>query len=241
MVLLNSKSRKIYWGENMPNLKLLPAGFSITAHAGALGLPENTIPALLKAIESGVDIVEMDVSFRPDGMPVIIHKDAPGQDEGVPLIDAFKAVKVAERIKVNLDLKSIRNLAVVQEHAGKEEMLERVFFTGVDKSWVEPVRTQCKLIPCYLNASTDKKQRDSFEYAQSFAEKLLELNCVGLNCHFGEISKTLIDVLHDKGLLVSVWTLDKKADMKKMLSMAVDNITTRKPDKLIDLLAAMKQ
>lgn len=225
----------------MPKLKLLPAGFSITAHAGALGLPENTIPALLKVIESGVDIVEMDVSFRPDGTPVIIHKDAPKQNEGVPLIDAFKAVKVSRRIKVNLDLKSIKNLAAVQEYAEKEELLARVFFTGVDKSWVAPVMAQCKLIPCYLNASTDKKQRDSFEYAQSFAEKLLELNCVGLNCHFSEISKTLIDVLHDKGLLVSVWTLDKKSDMKKMFSMSVDNITTRKPKKLFDLLNSMKE
>lgn len=211
-------------------------GFSVTAHAGALGFQENTISALLKATESGVDIVEMDVSFRPDGTPVIIHKDVPKQNEGVLLIDAFKAVKGTDGLKINLDLKSIENLVAVQEIAKKEGLIERVFFTGVNENWTGPVMTQSPLIPFYLNASTDKKQRNTLEYAQSFADRLIELRCMGLNCNFGEISKTLVDVLHNKGLLVSVWTVDKKADMEKMISLSVDNITTRKPKKLFDLI-----
>lgn len=218
----------------------LPVGFSVTAHAGALGLQENTISALLKAIEFGTNMVEMDVSFRPDGNPVIIHKDSPKQNEGVPLIDAFKAVRDREEIKINLDLKSIKNLSAVQELAEKERLIERVFFTGVDVNWIRPVMAQSPLIPYYLNATTDKNRRNSLEYAQLFADKLVELKCIGLNCSFVEISKALVDALHDKGLLVSVWTVDKKSDMKEMQSLSVDNITTRKPDKLFNLLNSMK-
>lgn len=233
---VDSGSIKNDYSNQKPKQLLLPVGFSITAHAGALGLPENTIPALLKAIDSGVDIIEMDVSFRPDGTPVIIHKDAPKQNEGVLLIDAFKAVKASGEIKINLDLKSINNLAAVQELAENEGLLHRVFFTGVNTSWVEPVMSQSKQIPCFLNSLTDKELRGDVEYAQSFADKLAELNCIGLNCNYKEISNALVDALHHKGLLVSVWTLDKKVDMKKMLSMSVDNITTRKPLELISLI-----
>lgn len=218
----------------------LPVGFSVTAHSGAWGLPENTVSALLKAVESGVDIVEIDVSFRPDSTPVIIHKDSPKQNEGVLLIDIFKAVKDSEEIKINLDLKSIKNLSMVQELVEKEGLMGRVFFTGVVENRVGPVRAQSPLIPYYLNASTDKKQRNSLEYAQSFADRLVELNCIGLNCSFAQISKTLVDVLHEEGLFVSVWTVDKKSDMKEMLSLSVDNITTRKPDKLFSLIKCME-
>ncbi len=239
----NSDSKNRSFAKQGVKQQSLPVGFSVTAHAGALGLPENTISALLKAIESGVNIVEIDVSFRPDATPVIIHKDSPKQNEGVLLIDVFKAIKdkkVSDEIKINLDLKSIKNLATVQELVEKEGLRERVFFTGVDENWVGPVMAQSPLIPYYLNASTDKKQRNTLEYAQSFADRLIELNCIGLNCNYGEISKTLVDVLHKNSLLVSVWTVDKKKDMEKMLSLSVDNITTRKPNKFFDLLNSME-
>ena len=233
---INQNSKQNNFQEKSFGQFFLPADFSITAHAGALGLPENTIFALLKAIDLGVDIVEMDVSFRPDGTPVMIHKDAPKQNEGVLLIEAFKAVKGVGEIKINLDLKSTNNISTVEELAEREGMLERVFYTGVNTSWVCVVVAQSKRIPFYLNSKTDKKQRESIEYAQTFANELKNMNCIGLNCNFSEISKTLVDVLHENGLLVSVWTVDKKTDMKKMLAMSVDNITTRKPNKLFDLI-----
>ena len=44
--------------------------FTITAHAGALGTKPNTLSSLKKAIEFGVDIVEVDLTFRPDGTPI---------------------------------------------------------------------------------------------------------------------------------------------------------------------------
>jgi glycerophosphoryl diester phosphodiesterase len=116
-----------------------------------------------------------------------------------------------------------------------------VFFTGVGEESIEQVKTKCPQIPYYLNYSPDKKLSKTGEYAKSLVEKLLYLGCIGLNCSYGEISKTIVEVLHENGLLVSVWTVDRKIDMCRMLSLSVDNITSRKPDKLLTVINSMRK
>jgi len=46
----------------------------VAAHRAAhLNAPENSIPAIIRAIELGVDIVELDVKVTKDGIPVLMH------------------------------------------------------------------------------------------------------------------------------------------------------------------------
>lgn len=46
----------------------------IYAHRGAsIELPENTLPAFQRAVELGVDGIELDVHLSTDGVPVVIH------------------------------------------------------------------------------------------------------------------------------------------------------------------------
>ena len=49
----------------------------IQGHRGARGLlPENTIPAFERAVELGVDVLELDVGVTRDGVPVVHHDRA---------------------------------------------------------------------------------------------------------------------------------------------------------------------
>ena len=49
----------------------------IQGHRGARGLlPENTIPAFERAIELGVDVLELDLGMTRDGVPVVYHDRA---------------------------------------------------------------------------------------------------------------------------------------------------------------------
>jgi len=51
--------------------------FDIHGHRGARGLlPENTLPAFLKAIELGVTSIELDVGVSQDGIVIIYHDRA---------------------------------------------------------------------------------------------------------------------------------------------------------------------
>ena len=54
--------------------KRRPEGFDLQGHRGARGLlPENTIPAFLKALELGVDTVELDTVVTRDRKIVVSH------------------------------------------------------------------------------------------------------------------------------------------------------------------------
>jgi glycerophosphoryl diester phosphodiesterase len=46
----------------------------------------------------------------------------------------------------------------------------------------------------------------------------------------------LVEEAHRSGILISVWTVDHPEDMKRMIAMGVDRITTNYPDRLIRLL-----
>ncbi|MEY4931397.1 MAG: hypothetical protein RI909_2121, partial [Bacteroidota bacterium] len=49
--------------------------FDIQGHRGARGLrPENTIPAFLMALDSGVNTIEMDLAVTKDGRLVLSHE-----------------------------------------------------------------------------------------------------------------------------------------------------------------------
>jgi glycerophosphoryl diester phosphodiesterase len=54
-----------------PNLDIM-----ICAHRGVKKrAPENTLPAIEKAVELGYDYVEIDVRYTKDGVPVLMHDD----------------------------------------------------------------------------------------------------------------------------------------------------------------------
>lgn len=49
--------------------------YDLQGHRGARGLlPENTIPGFLRAVEEGVDTVEMDVVVSSDGQVIVSHE-----------------------------------------------------------------------------------------------------------------------------------------------------------------------
>src|SRR5437016_7408190 len=49
----------------------------IVGHRGAAGLePENTLPSFRRAVELGVEWVELDVRLTADGHPVLLHDEA---------------------------------------------------------------------------------------------------------------------------------------------------------------------
>lgn len=62
--------------ENLPeDIALEQIAFDLQGHRGARGLvPENTIPSFLKALELGVNTLELDVVVSQDGVIVVSHE-----------------------------------------------------------------------------------------------------------------------------------------------------------------------
>src|SRR5438477_12423519 len=57
------------------NLQVSFPVFDIEGHRGCRGLmPENTIPAMMKALELGVSTLEMDAVITKDGQVILSHE-----------------------------------------------------------------------------------------------------------------------------------------------------------------------
>lgn len=228
----------IYFRLNRKRLAIgceLPEGFTVTYHAGAMHTPPNSIYSLKAAIEADARVVEFDVSFRPDGIPVIIHNAEPDASQGELLEKALKVVAEHPTCKINLDIKSMDNLGEVDELVKLYGLTERVFYTGVFEDWVETVSKNSN-IPYYINYNVSAEEVKAETKLQAVADKVKDYGAVGINSNYENATKLFCDVMHKNGLLVSLWTVNSPTDMKRVLETCPDNITTKRPE-LLKLLA----
>ncbi len=234
-IKLNKIINKKYFEFTKNETKKLPDGYTVTFHAGALKTKPNTIESIKAALDYGAKVVEFDVSFRPDGTAVIIHADAPSANDGVLLDDALAAVAKNKKCKINLDIKSTANLPEVDRLVKKHCLFERVFYTGVFEDWVETVKNT-SAIPYYLNHKLTKDETNNEELLQKLADKIKSLGAMGLNSNFSNASLLATQVMHKNGLLVSLWTANTAPDMARVIACLPDNITTKKPHILLNMI-----
>ena len=219
-------SGKKYIGSK--SLSDLSEDFTLTLHAGAMHTKPNSLESVRKALEWGAQIVEFDVSFRPDGTPVIIHNSSPSQNQGILLKDALAIAAKNKNCKINLDIKSMKNLGEVDKLVSLAGLDGRAFYTGVFDDWVETVKNTSS-IPYYLNHKITTQESTNPNAAQAVADKAKKLGAMGINSNFGTASKMFVDKMHENGLPVSLWTVNNAADMVKVIDIKPDNITTKYP------------
>jgi glycerophosphoryl diester phosphodiesterase len=54
--------------------------------------------------------------------------------------------------------------------------------------------------------------------------------------HFGLVTRRRVDALHERGIAVSVWTVNSKLAMRRVAACGVDSIMTNFPDRLREVL-----
>ncbi len=207
----------------------LPQGFTVTAHSGSMGLPENSIEAMEAGVRAGAQIVEFDLHFTDAGEPVLSH-DAPA-GECAALRDAFAFLAAHPDVRANVDVKDTTHLECVEPLARETGVLDRIFFTGLFEEDIPTAREKCPSVPYYLNTSISR-----FANVRKLAKKVRSLGALGVNISKHYLSMRLTRVFHHEGLEVSVWTVDKKPEVLRVLMMQPDNVTTRKPDMVWSLL-----
>ena len=212
----------------------LPKDFTYTAHAGCVNTPDDSLESIDAGVLYGAQIVEIDLNFNENNEPVLSHDKPKGGE--VTLSEAFEKISEYEKLKVNIDVKSTANLAKVASLADKYGISDRIFFTGISEEFVSVVQNACPNIPYYLNVDVRSEKHHNEEYLLSLVQKVKENKAIGINFNKNSASKVLVDIFHESGLLVSIWTVNKEKDVYKILSFAPDNITTRRPDKLKEIV-----
>lgn len=213
----------------------LPENFTVTCHAGAMHTRANSLRSVGRCTAAGVEIMELDVSFRPDGTPVIIHNASPGKRGGALLCSALNIIAPHRNCRVNLDLKAFPPLTAIDALVSECGLEGRAFYTGVEESDIEGVRSSSR-IPYYLNNGINPAYSHDHAWAADFTAKAKELGALGVNANYRNMTPEIVAAFRDDSLSVSVWTVNDPHNWLRMIEMGVDNITTKRPTELMKFL-----
>ena len=220
----------------------------VTAHRGdSARFRENTVAAIRSAIEAGADFVEIDVRVSRDGHVVVLH-DATllrlwGLDRAVEESDLDEIQRLGsgdERIPLLSEVLELFRecsatlLVDMEEEAPAAAAATVVAASGVTVSWcgnLEGMRTV---------RSRDPDARIWLpwnERAVPPRELLAELRPEFVNSEFVILTPSLVQTIHDAGSRVACWTVDEPDDMRWVLALGVDSVTTNRLEVLQAVLS----
>jgi glycerophosphoryl diester phosphodiesterase len=228
----------------------------VIAHRGASAYrPENTFPAYALALEQGADMIEIDLHLSRDGTVVVAHDEllAPlggrgeiadaslaelqtldaGGGERIPTLDEVLD-RFGSQIPFNLELKR----AAHADYSGLEaKTLDAVVQRGLlgrtlFSSFFDPVLERLRaLSPEARIALLVSRRRPKGALVRA-----ARLRAEAVNPERPLASRELIAQAHEAGLDVHVFTVDKEAELERLLELGVDGIFTNTPDRLRRLL-----
>jgi len=222
----------------------------IIGHRGACGhAPENTLASFAKALEIGVDAVELDVHLEKSGKLVVIH------DERIDRVANGKGLvadKSIEELK-QYDLQWGEKIPTLDEVF---DLINRRCIINVElkgSSTAKPVADLIKKYVAEKGWSFEHFFVSSFNHHELFGfHQLLpevqtgallagipfhyaafaeDIEATHVVLHFLTVNKEFINDAHLRGLQVFVFTVDDSDDMRHLLEMGVDGIISNYPDR----------
>jgi glycerophosphoryl diester phosphodiesterase len=212
-------------------------------HRGARAYePENTLSSFRRALELGVDAVELDVRKTVDNELVVIHNadvnkttDGSGavneltleeiqrfvteKGEHVPTLEEVLDA-VARRVKVLVELKEAGTEEQVMDLIRKKRLTENVIIISFLEDALRKVRELSDEVETGL---IYVRHRNPIQAALDLkAEYLLPLYRF---THSSNIQKA-----HEAGLKVIVWTINNKEEADEYKKKGVDGIASDMPD-----------
>ncbi len=232
----------------------------VIAHRGASAeAPENTLAAFRRALEIGVDGVELDAHLSADGEPVVIHDPRLGRtaagsgmvkDHTLAQLQGLDAGRwfgerfAGERIPTLAEaLETLRPVRVIVEIKNGPifypEIAERVVnivrASGhgavTISSFDHPVLRDVKASAPDISTAVLYTARpvDPVRLARDAGATILHPNWV-------YVTPDLIAAAHAAGLRVETWTVDEPAHLAHILGTGVDGVMTNHPERLRAIL-----
>ncbi|MDE5772221.1 MAG: glycerophosphoryl diester phosphodiesterase membrane domain-containing protein [Ruminococcus sp.] len=260
-LLLNMTYIKaLYSGNVNLNMGILTKT-QVTAHRGFSYIaPENTLYAFESAVETGADYIELDVQLTADKQLVVFHDktidrttDGKGElskytydelqefsagswygkngefDDAKIMLFSDVLETVGNDIMLNIEIKNHGN---VKETA--EKTVELIEEYNIEKScYVTSFSYSALKTVKKLNPKIKTGLIANVASSTSFSQ-LKYIDAVSLNYIF--VNQSIVNMAHQNGKRVFVWTVDRPSDMKHMIAMGVDNIITNRPDRTLEIV-----
>ena len=201
---------------------------------------ENTLESFQKAIELGVNAIELDVRKSKDEKLIIIHDDnlkkvfskdvfvnqatlkelKQSTENKIPTLE--EALKTIGRKveKILIELKEVGYEKKVLGIVKKEKLKDRVIIISFHEQALSNVRKLDNEIETGLIYSKYKNPVDA----------ALHLNAQYLVPLYRFTHTRDVEKAHKNNLKVIVWTINTKQEVKEYIAKGVDGIATDKPD-----------
>ncbi|MEM9235827.1 MAG: glycerophosphodiester phosphodiesterase family protein [Verrucomicrobiota bacterium] len=230
----------------------------ITAHRGSsITAPENTMAAIMLAVEEGSDYVEIDVQETRDGTVVLVHdKDLLrvfGIKKGIWEVsfDELKDLDSGGWFSPEFSDQRLATLdQVIKAVKGRAKLNIELKFNGhqkqLAKEVVRIVRDNDLVDECILTSLDLAGIRRARAAGPEFRTGLIVTSALGdvtklegdlISVSAGAVTRDLIARAHHVELEVHVWTVNDVPLMNKMLGMGVNQIITDDPKLLGEVIA----
>lgn len=197
----------------------------IIAHRGASGyVNENSLEAIIKAIELGSDIIEIDV--RQKGGKVVLSHDKPNGSNLDSLEDAFKYTKGKCIFKIDIKEKNMDLCYDILKSIFKYNMEKKVI---ISSRFYKNLKRIKEIAP-YLKIESGGHVCPYLSWLTIKKAKKLNAELVGVHKHIAK--EEFIDKAHKNGLEVHVWPVNTLTEAIKYYKLGVDGVTTKYPDKI---------
>lgn len=223
----------------------------VIGHRGARGhVAENTLASVKKALELGVDGIEIDIFVCATGELVVFHDktldkltDAKGYIESLTL-DSIQKITVLGRepiptldeildeingeVVLNIELKGRRTAAPTHEllsryfNSGKLQPKD-VFISSFDWEELRMFYDMNKEVPIAI--LTEDDPIDALPIAQT-------LNAFAINPNYKSLTPKNVKKIHQAGLKIYPWTVNESSAIEQMKALGVDAIITDFPERV---------
>ncbi len=210
-------------------------------HRGAKGhLPENTLASFQKAIDLGVDMIELDIQLSFDKIPMVIHDTTVDrttssvglvtdysakelQKLGIPTLkDVFELVH--NQCEINVEIKEFSATQSVLDLIDKNIFdKNKILISSFDWNALQEVRFHDEEIRIGVLTETD------LDLALAFAKFI---KAYSIHPYYHLLTAENVQKIKDKHFKVFPWTINEPEDITFVKSLNVDGIITDFPERL---------
>jgi glycerophosphoryl diester phosphodiesterase len=222
----------------------------VIGHRGAMGHEtENTLASIQKALDLGVDMIEIDVFKISTGEVVVFHDktvdrltNGPGNIEEYNIsdlsrltLDGGHKIPMLQDVLKLIDNKVALNIELKGDNTA-DKVNHTIDFYTKSRGWSpenfiissfnwEELRVMRKLNDSVAIAIlTEDNPLDALAIGK-------ELNAVAINPYFENLDADVVMKIKDAGFKIYTWTVNEPEDIAEMKNLGVDGIITNFPER----------
>jgi glycerophosphoryl diester phosphodiesterase len=222
----------------------------IIAHRGAAGTrPENTMAAILKAIDDRADWVEIDVQETADGQVIVAHdsdfmklagvklkvwdatmSDLADIDIGSSFDPAYGTERTPTLRDVLVAARGKSKVMIELKYYGHNvELEDRVARLVEETAMTDQIAVMSLRLPMVEKMRGLRPAWRTGILAARAVGDMSKLDTDFIAVNTGQVSVGLVKRSKAAGKKVYVWTVDEPVTMSRMISMGVDGLITNQP------------